>query len=214
MFLNTKTLSILFIFSFFFLTQAKAQEEESAPTDSSYAFEKDDHYGIITFGLSKAISVGGNFAKDSFKGSVGFDFNFLFNLFETPWLLGIEYGVIYNSIENQIKIGNYEHSNIIRVGGLVGYQFFPRNDFRLLLKAGVGSVTYKNITAGRITFLDYGTTVAINPELSYHFTKNFGLYFSTEFRTDFLSIETPQEVESQFKNPYYITPTIGVRIVF
>ncbi len=213
MFLNIKTLIGLFLFSSLCLNQTKAQENEITQANSTQVFEKDDHYGIITLGFSKAIPIGDNFVKNSFKDSVGFDFNFLFNLFDTPWLLGIQYGVIYNSIENQAMVGNYEHTNIIRVGGLVGYQFFPRNNFRFLLKAGVGSVSYKNLAEGGLTFSDYGTTVAINPELSYHFSKNFGLFFSTEFRTDFLSIEAPKEIESQFKNPYYITPTLGIRLV-
>jgi len=211
MILNTKLPIVLL--ALFFVIQTYGQDETQAEK-SEYTFKKDDHYGIVTFGFTRPIPIGDNFAQKSFRGSFGFDFNIMTNLFSSPWLIGFQYSVGYNGIENTSLVGNYSHSNVGIIGGLVGYQFYPREKIRFNLKAGVGAVYYRNSVKGGIGFSDSGTGVNLIPELSYHFTKNIGLFFASEFRKDFLKIKAPKEIEDQFKSVNYIKPIFGLRVLF
>jgi len=211
MFLNIKHyFFLLFIIVFSF--QLKAQETRENST--AYAFEKDDHYGIIKLGISVPIAFGDNFANKGLHAKLGTNFSILANLFELPVVIGFHYSVLYQRNENKQQLGNYDSSNAILVGGMAGYQFFERNKIRLLLTAGVGAVSYNNNTPDSIRFSDNGVGVWLTPEVSYHFTKNFGLFFSPTLRRDFLKTDVPAKIEDFFSGANYVNLEAGVRFVF
>lgn len=213
MFLNIKKITCLFFCLAFFSLQLIAQENQPEKP-STHKFEKDDHYGIFKFGLSAPIAFGNNFANKGLQGKVSTNFSLLANLFELPIVIGIHYSVLYQSNENISKLGNYNRSNAILVGGLAGYQFFERNDFRLLLTAGVGAVSYNNNTPDDIRFSDNGVSVWLTPEVSYHFNKTLGLYFSPTLRRDFLRTKAPGDLEDFFGSANYVNLEFGIRVLF
>ncbi len=109
-------------------------------------------------------------------------------------------------------MGGQDKTNSSFIGPIIGYQFLPRNDVRYTLSAGIGSVEYKNFFHDQIA-KDTGSTIWLSPEIDYHFSKHFGLYFSPIFQKDFLGIEAPQEIQDFFNSANYLKLQLGIRVV-
>ncbi|MDR6301194.1 hypothetical protein [Mesonia maritima] len=199
----------IFIFVVFFGISAHlfSQEENNK-------FPQDDHYIVFKFGYTQPIAVGDNFASKTFTNITGIDAEVFFNLSDGQFLLGLHYGNTYNRIKNNELVGGQNKTNTFFIGPLLGYQFYPRNDFRFMISAGVGAVKYKNFLNDDFRIVaDTGTTVWFNPEFSYHFWKVLGVYFSPNFRKDFLSIEAPEPIQGFFNSTNYINLKLGIRLL-
>lgn len=174
--------------------------------------EKDDHYGIFTFGYFQPIAFGNNFANKGLSQNGGWSFDFLFNINESKVLLGLNTTYFKNDVNAPTLLGNYKTTDVISLGPQFGYHFITQKNWRVTAVMGIGAVIYRSSYDNEI-FRDTGTSLWLKPTLSYHFNKNFGVFGSISYRHDFLNIDAPPGYNTFFKNANYIGLSTGVRII-
>jgi len=207
--LNTKLLLIALCIGF--ITVAKAQEEEE-PLEQKSDIVQDDHYAMFKIGYYNPIAFGDNFANEALEQKGGVEFSFLANLFDTPFLIGLQYNYFHSNVTNQQLVGTYNDSKIHSFGPLLGYQLLYTNTWRANIASGVGITHYHNRNSGD-NFNDTATTLWVIPTVSYHFNKTVGVYFSSSYRRDFMNIKTPAQLDSFFKSANYINLSLGLHIL-
>lgn len=191
--------------------QEKQQEDQDQP-ESHNSILNDDHYGIFEIGPYFPIALGENFANKGMHQEVGGQFSFMFNLSDSPLLLGMTVTSFGADNTNQNLVGYYESSNISVVSLAAGYHIIYKKHWRLTGTASIGFATYNN-RSGSDRFKDSGPSLAFVPSLSYQFIKNVGVYISPSFRRDFLHIHAPEELEQFFNGASYFSVSFGLRIV-
>lgn len=207
MFSTTKSVLIFFCLIFwsnFILAQKTESKKDTIP--------KDDHYGIFELGPYYPLAFGKNSASKAFKQKLGGQFVFVFNLFDSPFLLGLNITSFESETTSEEQVGNYYRNTVTIVGPVVGYHILMKRKWRGSLRAGVGYVSYRNFSEN-FSVRDTGSSLWFTPSLGYQFTKNFGLYVSGSYRHDFLNIDVPSYAEHFFNSINYVTFSAGVRIV-
>ncbi len=206
--LNIRTGLLIFLFSLPLTVTGQETVVEEGP-----AVEKDDHYAYFQFAAYQPLSFGNSFASEGLSAALGVDVHFLTNLFDSPVLIGVFYNQFRSEVTKPELIGNYIQSDISNFGIQLGYQAINHNKWRGTVTAGLGSVAYNNDGAG-FSFKDSGTSLQITPSLSYHFTKNIGIFTAIAYRRDFLNIQAPEDFGNFFDSANYLIISLGSRILF
>ena len=207
--LNIKLL--LFAICIGFITNTYAQEETET-VEQGNDITQDDHYAMFKIGYYNPIAFGDNFANDALEQKGGVEFSFLANLFDTPFLIGLQYNYFHSNVTNQQLVGTYDDSEIHSFGPLLGYQLLFTKTWRATIASGVGITHYQN-RASNEHFNDTATTLWVIPTVSYHFNKTLGVYFSGSYRRDFMNVQTPAQLDSFFKSANYVSFSLGLHIL-
>lgn len=216
MYLNIRKWAFLILIGFTSILQAQEenQNEERAPekTENHNSILNDDHYGIFEIGPYFPVALGKNFANKGMKQGLGGQFSFMFNLSDSPFLLGMTVSFFGADNTNQNLLGLYRSTTVQSTNFAAGYHIIYLKHWRLTGAASIGYSTYNNLS-GSDRFKDSGASLAVVPSVSYQFVKNFGVYLSPSFRRDFLHIHGPEELKQFFNGASYFAVSLGVRIV-
>jgi len=206
MFLNIKKPVLVFLL---LLSIGLHAQEFSTQKDT---LKQNKHYRIFEIGPYYPLAFGDNSANNAFDQKIGGEFLFMANLFKSPFLLGFNGSFFKAKTTSQPAVGQYHRTTSFVFAPTVGYHFLRHDKWHGTIRISAGYVRYVNRSTN-FKFYDDGTSLSVTPTFSYHFSKQWGLYLSTSYRHDFLSIDASSSLDSYLNSLDYVSFSIGVRLM-
>ncbi len=191
------------------VTSLYGQDDRQNKSSESIHTQVQKEDMILSFGFVWPLALGHHVTTEAYAVKYGGVGNVWFRFGQHIWI-GLEISNFDMDVKRKDLVGNYNDVNASLVAGVIGYKWYFKNDFGLLLGGGVGSAQYKNKRLNVYKFKDKGTGVLLLADLDYALTHDFGFYISGKWRHDFIKVEA-SGIEQHFFDADYIVWAIGVR---
>lgn len=198
------------IFSVLFVLTCQAQEIQ----EDSIAIEKrswnSDVLGKIQVGFILPQAGGTNFVNQGYELNPGFALKG--EIVKNEFSYGGQYNRFDGNVVDISSVGGIDQTTFTHVQVYGGYCPVKSRVIQLTTHAGFGYAAFIN-SVGSTRFSDSGFSVLLDAELSFRLSNGFALYLNLAQTWDFLTIETPPEIQSNFNSTRFLIPSFGIQII-